>query len=236
MTVETFNSTTTWLCPAGVTSVQAECWGRGGNGGSQSSTGTSGGGGGGGAYSKANSLAVTPGITYNVGIAVDGTFFSSALFVFAQSGSPGQNIFPTSLGGNGGAASSGVGDVRFSGGKGGNGDGGGGGGGGGSSAGTASNGTNGANAVALSGGAGGVNGAGSGAGGRGGYYTGFGPGPVAGTAPGGGGGGAEGHGPADGTIGALGGTGRVVLTYTATIFRRTINQLGTRAGTRQVHR
>jgi len=28
MAVETFNSSTTWTAPAGVTSVQVECWGR----------------------------------------------------------------------------------------------------------------------------------------------------------------------------------------------------------------
>ena len=38
MASETFNSSTTWTCPAGVTSVQAECYGGGGG-----PTGTNGG-------------------------------------------------------------------------------------------------------------------------------------------------------------------------------------------------
>jgi hypothetical protein len=52
----------TWLCPAGVTSVLAECWGGGGGGGAGGSS-TDGGGGGGGEYA-AQTVAVTPGNTY----------------------------------------------------------------------------------------------------------------------------------------------------------------------------
>src|SRR5215472_12827839 len=55
-----------WTCPAGVTSVQAECWGAGGAGGSGMGNTTTGGGGGGGAYSKANAISVTPGTQYTV--------------------------------------------------------------------------------------------------------------------------------------------------------------------------
>ena len=66
-TAGTFN----WLCPAGVTTIQVECWGGGGAGGGAFRTGTAnagGGGGGGGALAKRTAVPVTPGITYVVTI------------------------------------------------------------------------------------------------------------------------------------------------------------------------
>src|ERR1035441_2608639 len=65
--VQTYSSpgTYTWTAPAGVTSVQVECWGPGGNGGGQSYS-YSAGGGGGGAYAKVYSFAVTAGQGYTV--------------------------------------------------------------------------------------------------------------------------------------------------------------------------
>ena len=54
--VLTFTNSTTWICPAGVTSVQVDCWGGGGGGGGSGVTasGTAGaGGGGGGAFAAA---------------------------------------------------------------------------------------------------------------------------------------------------------------------------------------
>src|SRR5689334_6467853 len=54
-TVVTLSSagTSTWSCPAGVTSIQVECWGgSGGGGGVLGGVASAGGGGGGGAYSR----------------------------------------------------------------------------------------------------------------------------------------------------------------------------------------
>ncbi len=75
--------TTTWTCPAGVTSIQVECWGGGGAGGSAIRTPNSGsvqygGGGAGGAYARENFYTVIPGNTYyvtvgNGGLAATGT-------------------------------------------------------------------------------------------------------------------------------------------------------------------
>ena len=202
MAVETFNASTTWTCPAGVTSVQVECWGGGAKGFVATVRKW---GGGGGAYSKANSISVTPGNNYTVtvgpGTSTSGndTWFGSTGTCLAKGGSNG----------NGGASGSGVGDTKYSGGSGGSSAlKGVAGGGGGSSAGTASNGAAGSASSGNTGGEGGTAPAGGGNGGNGGYYTT--PDPVAGSAPGGGGGG-----PSAVVDGANGGAGRVVLTYTA---------------------
>lgn len=63
----------TWTCPANVSSVQVECWGGGGAGGSAQRTGGSGtvqygGGGAGGAYSMYNTYSVIPGNTYYINV------------------------------------------------------------------------------------------------------------------------------------------------------------------------
>ena len=58
MTVEIFDSSATWTCPTGVTSVQVEGYGGGGggrSGGSKSALGATGGGG--GAYSLVSALS-----------------------------------------------------------------------------------------------------------------------------------------------------------------------------------
>ena len=66
MTVVTFTTATTanWTCPAGVTSILAECWGSGASG-AGSSAAQSQGGGGGGEYAAEPTLAVTPGNLYS---------------------------------------------------------------------------------------------------------------------------------------------------------------------------
>ena len=72
----TFNTagTTTWTCPAGVNTLQVECWGGGGAGGggvhtsAGSNTSQNGGGGGGGAYARRISVPVTPGNNYTITI------------------------------------------------------------------------------------------------------------------------------------------------------------------------
>lgn len=196
-TTETFTSSTTWTCPSGVTSVDAECWGGGGDGGGYSGT-YGGGGGGGGAYSKKTSISVTPSSEYTVtvGGAPGDSWFIDTSTVLAKGGVTGTD---GGAGGAGGAAASGVGDTKYSGGAGAarqttNG------GGGGSSAGTGANGAN------ASGSTGGTAPAGGGDGGNGGEYPS--PDPQAGSAPGGGGGGGARY-----DSGASGAGGKVILTY-----------------------
>ena len=200
---DTFNSSTTWNAPAGVTSVIVEAWGGGGGGG----TGSSGlGGGGGGAYSS-STVSITGGNNYTVTVGTAGgagsnggdSWFSTTGTVLAKGGIAGTD----NTGSAGGAAGSGVGSTKFSGGTGGNiSTNGRGGGGGGGSATSSANGGNGSSGSGNSGGSGGT---GQGAGGDGG---GSGSSGVAGTAPGGGGGGGG-----NGQTSASGAAGRITLTY-----------------------
>jgi hypothetical protein len=199
-TTDSFTTSGTWTAPAGVTSVDVEAWG-GGGGGGNSSTRV---GGGGGAYSKKLSITVVPGNSYTVtvgaggGVSVAGgdSWFSTSATVLAKGGA---------AHGNGGAATSGIGDTKFSGGNGCNGGGFGAGGAGGGGAGDSANGGNGTcPGTSSTGGAGGVNF--GGAGGNGGNSA----GTVGGTL-GGGGGSASGFGGG----GAAGARGEVRITYTA---------------------
>jgi hypothetical protein len=78
----TYNSSTTWTCPANVTAVQVEAWGAGGAGGSalrSPDTGSVeyGGGGAGGAYAKKTNYPVSPGTSYYINVGVGGTNNSS---------------------------------------------------------------------------------------------------------------------------------------------------------------
>ncbi|HUY46672.1 MAG TPA: hypothetical protein VMV92_13210 [Streptosporangiaceae bacterium] len=193
-----------WLCPVGVTSVQAECWG-GGGGGQQTSASTGGRGGGGGEYAL-DTVGVTPGRLYawNVASAAgNSTFAGDTLTVRGHGGKSG------STGGSGGTGS--INATHFDGGSGGRGASRGGGGGG-SSAGTAAAGNNGSDSPGNFGGAGGTAPAGGGSGGEGaGALFPFASSP--GTAPGGGGG--AGAGSLE--PGASGGAhGQVRLTYDLT--------------------
>lgn len=211
MAVETFSSSTTWVCPASVSSVQAECYGGSGGGGEPGGGISPSGfrGGGGAAYSKKLTIPVVPGVSYTVtvGAAGQGTnsastdggdsWFSTSGTVLAKGGLCGNN------GGTGGAAGSGVGDTKFSGGNGfspGISTFGGGGGGG---AGDAASGTNASSQTGAVGGA-----TTGGTGGDGGNNTAS--GNVGGTLGGGGGGAGAGS----GLNGGNGVTGRVILTYT----------------------
>ena len=100
---------TTWTCPAGVTSVQVECWGGGGAGGSALRTPNSGsvqygGGGAGGAYAKLNSYAVTPGNTYYInvgagGVAATGTVTNDTKVAGGNSWFNSVNAEPSGAGG-----------------------------------------------------------------------------------------------------------------------------------------
>ncbi len=229
---ETFNSSTTWVAPVGVTSVQVEAWGAGAgayNGVSNRAGCCQAGraGGGGGAYSKKNTVSVTPGNSYTVTVGAGGaggaspanggdTYFIDNTTVLAKGGVKANTPEPV-FGGAGGSSASGVGDTKFSGGAGGDGadvsPGTASGAGGGSSAGTASNGVKGGNATAgTTPGSGATAPSGGGNGGTGSSGAG---GASAGSAPGGGGGGGGATTTTAGN-GAAGAAGRIVLTYTQT--------------------
>jgi hypothetical protein len=214
-TAGTFSGGSGWLCPAGVTSVLAECWGSGGGGGSAGVSVGNGAGGGGGEYRSAL-VAVTPGTHYAFTVGAGGaggvssgngsaggqsSFAGDAYTVVAHAGGGGQNTTSShsgwGLGGSGGTGSR----AGFSGGNGGSaypytG-------GGGSSAGPAAQGNSGSSPGGAPapnpGGAGGPgSGAGNGAG-------------TAGSAPGGGGGGSY----FSSYAGGAGAPGQVRLTYPA---------------------
>lgn len=208
--------TSTWTCPAGVTSVLAECWGAGGGGGASSSAYYAAGAGGGSEYA-AQTVAVTPGHVYSYTVGAPGpggagasngnpgaaggnsAFTGDAATVTAHGGSGGGvNTFNNGgSGGQGGHGSTSA--VSFPGGQGGVGAPYGGGGGssaGPSSAGNAGDGYTDPGTAVSGGGAGGQGRSGNGAG-------------FAGSAPGGGGGGS--YNP--GYSGGAGAAGQVRLTY-----------------------
>lgn len=214
--------TTTWVAPAGTTSVTVQAWG-GGGGGAAGTASRGGGGGGGGAYAS-STVAVTPGTTYTVTVGAGGATDANGTpssfgmtTVVAAGGGRGTLSGSSSVAqghGPGGTVAASTGTIRYAGGNGGgasNNDGGGGGGAGGSG-GTGGNGGDGCSCTAGPGGTWGEGGTyGSGRGGRGGADT---PDSVAvcGFSPGGGGGGAEDESDEDG---AVGGSGQVILTYTS---------------------
>lgn len=206
--MQTFSASGTFTVPAGVTSVNAQCWGGGGKGGTRTSTGIAGGGGG-GAYSL-KAVTVIPGTTYNVSVgmgssttsAAGDSWFINNTTVLAKGGNSVANN--TATGATGGASASGIGDTKYSGGNGADG----GnffvdyGGGGGSSAGTAANGANGF----------GFLGGGAPTGGGNGGFGGINSQGTGGSIPGGGGGGASSD--AGSQTGSNGANGRVVLSWT----------------------
>ncbi|MBK7965338.1 MAG: proprotein convertase P-domain-containing protein [Bacteroidetes bacterium] len=227
-TTQTFNSSSSWTPPAGVTSVTIECWGAGGSGGGNSNTSDGSGGGGGGAYSK-GTVTVVPGTPYTVTVGTGGngnsgsngspggdSWFSTNTSVMAKGGGAGLETSGGNggVGGTGGQASAGFGNIiKFSGGNGGTGrnNSTGTGGGGGSSAGTAANGANGA-VGAGSAGAGGTAPTGGGNGGNGGASASNGS---DGITPGGGGGGSGDRSTfGSNRSGGDGANGRITVTYT----------------------
>ncbi len=213
MSVDTYSTAGafTWTAPAGVISVQAECWGGGeGGGGAPGALGRGTHGGVGGGYARKNSIVVIPGNNYTVTVGAAGT---AGIATGSTEGPGGDSWFSTTgtvlgAGGNGSGGTAQVGDVTFSGGTspdptlgnlGGSG--------GGSSAGTSAGGFNGTAGGATAGSSGGLAPSGGGNGGHGGTNI-TDAGLTAGSAPGGGGGG--GGNQADGAAGAA---GQVVLTY-----------------------
>lgn len=217
VTTFTQAGTGNWTCPAGVTTVKAECYGGGGQG------AAGGGGGGAGEYAAEAALAVTPGHVYKFTVGAAGyntrwgfgaagnggntTFAGDSVTVTAHGGG-----MPRSGGTVGGVG--GLGSTNTTHNNGGN---------GGTSPSYAGGG-GGAVATASGAGAAGGNGAGNtggtgatsalsgtlGNGGNGANNPGY---PAAGVAPGGGGGG--GYGAAGNNAGQAGGVGQITLTYTA---------------------
>jgi hypothetical protein len=113
-----------WKVPADWNNIcTIECIGGGGGGAVASGGNYSGSGGGGGGYSKITNLVLTPGsiIQYNIGagggfnVTGGDTWFNSTASVLAKGGVGGSGGTP----GAGGAAASGVGTTKFSGGAGG---------------------------------------------------------------------------------------------------------------------
>ena len=211
----------TWLCPAGVFQVKAQCWGAGGGGAKGGGSNYGGGGGGSGEYAGEAVIDVSPGTYYRWTVGKGGgasknggqsVFYGEALTVVANGGGGAPAVSGTSA--PGGAAGSGsTNTLEYPGAAGGTGShtgAVGAGGGGASSGGTGSGGNAGGNAVGTTGGAGGAAVTGGGGGGSGGP-----PSSTAGSGPGGGGGGGEFVG--YGYAGAAGGDGQVTLSWTAAI-------------------
>ena len=130
---QTYNASTTWNCPIGISQITVQCWGGGGAGGGNSTGADGGGGGGGGAFSEKLVTGLSP-IAYavtvgNGGLAVTNgnggaggdSWFGSIATILAKGG--GGGFAPVSgnagVGGTGGAAGSGVGTIKNSGGNGG---------------------------------------------------------------------------------------------------------------------
>jgi hypothetical protein len=118
--------------PAGITTIQVECIGAGGNGGAQTTNNNGAGGGGGGAYVSSTLTGLTPGATYAVFVGTGGnatygpavagedSYFGSAATVMAKGGSSVavnvRGLSPRILGGQ---ASASVGTIKYNGGAGG---------------------------------------------------------------------------------------------------------------------
>jgi hypothetical protein len=235
-TVDSFTSSGTWTCPAGVTTVTVECWGGGGAGGSVTNAGggaggtsTVGGGGAGGAYVMKTNISVIPGNSYTVIVGTNGippalppaegargdggdSWFSNSVIVLAlaQGGGGGMSKnAPRPASGLGGTNLLGsIGDIINLGGVGTNGDG---slqiGGGGGGSGGTLSAGNSGAGSA----GGAAVSGGGAGGNGKSGGTSGAGS---PGGSLGGGGGGGDAAAANQKQPGGAGGAGKVAISYT----------------------
>lgn len=227
ITLSTAGSST-WTCPANVSSIQVECWGGGGAGGSAyrngSGTRQNGGGGAGGAYAKVLSYPVTSGSSYFINVGAGGTNNASingttvsgtdswlnsinvpSTTMIAKGGAGGATAVGTTAqtaSGGIGATSQSNGDIVFAGGSGFTAISSSGGGGGGSSAGTAFTGVSATSSIGATAPSGGGNG------GTGSSSTGNG---TDGIAPGGGGSGAS-DASQNVRSGGSGGTGQVIIT------------------------
>lgn len=235
---QTYTSSSTFTVPCGIIQITVEAWGGGGAGGSRANGDGSGGGGGGGAYAR-KVVTVIPGNTYavNVGVGAKKTattftpasdsWFGSTSTLLAKCGQtmPDWDGGASLLGGNGGSATTSIGDVKYSGGNGaatvwksyG--------GGGGSSATSSSNGTNASSSTSTPSSIGATGPVGAGNGGNGATTGGNG---FPGTFPGGGGGGAlKNNGTHSDYLGGNGGDGLVKIIYdNSTIIPTTIDFAG----------
>jgi hypothetical protein len=233
----TATTSTTWVVPAGVTSVTVQCWG--GGGGVKmpnTSSGTAAGGGGGGGAASTTTITVIPGQSYTVTVGSGGTAGTNAGAAGGNGGitqlvlTSGPTTVASAAGGTGGGGKTagggtqGVGGAggnagtgtKFNGGKGANGyvgssfDVGGAGGGG---AGTGGNGTNGpigsGSGSATTGGAGGTGGGGKGGNGP----ASAGAAGAIGTTLGGGGSGGVAYNSSTGRAGGAGARGELRITY-----------------------
>lgn len=131
MATQSFTSTGTWVCPPGVNSVIAECWGGGGAGGVASGTASGAGGGAGGQYAI-KVVAVTAGTSYTVtvataavavitgGVVTNGSdsWFNTTGTVIAKGGAGGADATGTTGAGGAGSTTGGIGDTVFAGGSG----------------------------------------------------------------------------------------------------------------------
>ena len=104
-----FTTSGTWKAPAGVTSIQCECWAGGGGGGGTNASDNGGGGGGGGEYARENTLAVTPGTTYTFTVGAAGSGGGASFSNGSNGGNttfPGDSVTVTAHGGGGGHSAS----------------------------------------------------------------------------------------------------------------------------------
>lgn len=228
---DSFTATSTWTCPANVSTVQVECWGAGGTGGSANVASGAGGGAAGGCYVITKKYPVVAGTVYTVTVGTGqaattptsdntapsggDTWFDSTSGVVAKGGAGGQNRSTAGNGAAGTGSTTGcIGDSAFAGGNGAAGVSttvGGGGGGGAGSTGA------GGNAATSTGGTGTTVGGGNGSNGVNAASA------TAASNAGGGGGGARASG---GTLrsGGKGGNGRVDITYEPNAITQTVVQ------------
>src|SRR4051812_5514338 len=107
MPTDVFTSSGTWVCPAGVTSVDLIGIGKGGSG--ATNGGYGGGGGGGGAWGSVSGYSVTPGNSYTVSVSTDASFVGvGVLYVVGGNSASGGTA------GTGGNASGVVATVKHS--------------------------------------------------------------------------------------------------------------------------
>ncbi|MDD2986533.1 choice-of-anchor D domain-containing protein [Flavobacterium sp.] len=207
---QTFNTSSTFTIPTGVTQLTVNAWGGGGRGGSRVSSNGTTGGGGGGAFAS-GTINVIPGKTYTITVgsgsntnSIDGgdSWFDNETVIFAKGGNTVANNSTT--GALGGSASDCIGTIRRSGGNGANGASSYGGGGG-SSASDVANGNNATNRYGAT-----IANGGNGGNGR---NSSSGNGSSA-SSPGGGGGGAL-RTSSGSSLGGNGGSGRIELIYAA---------------------
>ena len=110
-TTESWTASTTWVCPAGVTSLlTVTCRGKGGDGGANASGKT---GGGGGGYSSSSNISVTPGDSYTITVDSTKSAFGSDV-VRANAGPNGLNDQSTT---SGASTTNAVGTVKYGGGN-----------------------------------------------------------------------------------------------------------------------